>query len=199
MQPFASPCIILSMTQSDEEQLIKEAQKNNQGFVKLYDIHYAKIFGYIFRRTLDLERTKDITSETFLKAYINIGKFQWKNIPFSAWLYRIATNEMNMADRTKTFKPDSYHDLREQGLLEIADPQSLESEKLIMENQLQQSKDFIQVQEKLKHLAVKYQEVIALRYYEEKSVKEIADILRKKEGTVKSLLSRGIDKLKILF
>lgn len=186
------------MTQSDEEQLIKEAQKNNQGFVKLYDIYYAKIFGYIFRRTLDLEQTKDITSETFLKAYINIGKFQWKNIPFSAWLYRIATNEMNMAYRTKTFKPDSYHDLAEQGLLEIAEPQSLESEKILMEYQLQQSKDFIQIQEKLKHLPVKYQEVIALRYYEEKSVKEIADILSKKEGTIKSLLSRGIDKLKIL-
>ncbi|MGI8584642.1 MAG: hypothetical protein ACR2KX_20830, partial [Chitinophagaceae bacterium] len=72
------------MTQPDEEQLIKEAQNNNYGFVKLYDIYYSRIFGYIFRRTLDLEQTKDITSETFLKAYINIGKFHWKNIPFSA-------------------------------------------------------------------------------------------------------------------
>ena len=48
----------------------------------------------------------------------------------------------------------------------------------------------------IKKLDIKYQEVISLRFFEQKSIKEIAVILNKKEGTVKSLLYRGIDKLK---
>jgi RNA polymerase sigma-70 factor, ECF subfamily len=186
------------MSLPEEEFLIKAAQEDNQGFVKLYDINHAKIFGYIFRRTLDLELTKDLTSETFLKAYLNLKKFQWRNIAFSAWLYRIATNEMNMADRKKRYKPDSLHLLMEYSFFEVADPRSLESEKQMMEEELEQSEDFKLIQQKLKMLPGKYREVIALRYFEDKSIKEIAEILDKKEGTIKSQLSRGIDKLKLL-
>jgi RNA polymerase sigma-70 factor (ECF subfamily) len=186
------------MTLSEEEFLIKAAQEDNQGFVELYDIYYAKIFGYIFRRTLDIELTKDLTSETFLKAYLHIKKFQWRNIAFSAWLYRIATNEMNMADRKKRYKPESIQLLMEYSYFEVADPRSLEAEKQIMEEELELSKDFKLIQQNLKLLPGKYREVIALRYFEDKSIKQIAEILDKKEGTLKSQLSRGIDKLKLL-
>lgn len=187
------------MTSLEEQQVIKEAQKDNESFAKLYDLYYPRIFGYIFRRTLDLERSKDITSETFIKAFINVGRFQWKNVPFSSWLFRIATNEMNMADRKKKYKTESLHQFPGKGTLDIADPQSLETEQIAIEKQLQQSKDFLAVQQKLLLLPLKYREVIALRYFEDKSIKEIAEILDKNEGTVKSLISRGIDKLKILF
>ena len=87
----------------EEQLLVEKAKTDKEAFVRLYDFYYPKIFGYVFRRTLELERTKDITSETFLKAYLNIGRFQWKKIPFSSWLFRIATNEMNMADRKKKY------------------------------------------------------------------------------------------------
>jgi len=74
----------------------------------------------------------------------------------------------------------------------------MDEEKNEVEKQLQQSKDFVNVQQKLLLLPVKYQEVIALKYFEEKSIKEIVEILEIKEGTIKSLLSRGIEKLKNL-
>ena len=60
---------------------------------------------------------------------------------------------------------------------------------------LKEYHDFLLIHSKLKHLSLKYQEVISLKYFEEKSIKEICEILNKKEGTVKSLLSRGIEKL----
>jgi RNA polymerase sigma factor (sigma-70 family) len=186
------------MNLSEEQELIQEAQKNNESFVKLYDMYYSRIFGYIFRRTLDLEKSKDICSETFLKALVNIKRFRWKNIPFSAWLYRIATNEMNMADRLSRYRPASLEKFMQNPPFDIIDPNTLETEKLMLEKQMKQNEDFIAIQQKLLLLPSKYQEVIALRYFEEKSIKEIADILDKKEGTVKSLLSRGIDKLKDL-
>jgi RNA polymerase sigma-70 factor (ECF subfamily) len=186
------------MTQEEEKLLINEAKTSNESFVKLYDYYYPKILGYSFRRTLDLNLSKDITSETFLKAFTGIGKYQWKGIPFSSWLFRIASNEMNMLDRKKKYKPDSLTDLKERGVFEIVDNASLDEEKNELEKQLQQSNDFVNVQQKLLLLPVKYQEVIALKYFEEKSIKEIVEILEIKEGTIKSLLSRGIEKLKNL-
>ncbi len=199
MQPLFKCCIILiEMTQEEEQLIIKEAKTNNESFVKLYDYYYPKILGYCFRRTLDLNLSKDITSETFLKAFTGIGKYEWRGIPFSSWLFRIASNEMNMLDRKKKYNPDSLSLLKESGVFEIADIASLNEEKNELERQLQQSKDFINVQQKLLLLPIKYQEVISLKYFEEKSIKEIVVILEKKEGTIKSLLSRGIEKLKNL-
>ena len=199
MQPLFKCCIILiEMTQEEEQLIVKEAKTNNESFVKLYDYYYPKILGYCFRRTLDLNLSKDLTSETFLKAFTGIGKYQWRGIPFSSWLFRIASNEMNMLDRKKKYNPDSLTVLKESGVFEIADIASMNEEKNELERQLQQSKDFINVQQKLLLLPVKYQEVIALKYFEEKSIKEIAEILEIKEGTIKSLLSRGIEKLKHL-
>ncbi len=186
------------MTQEEEQLIVKEAKTNNESFVKLYDYYYPKILGYCFRRTLDLNLSKDLTSETFLKAFTGIGKYEWRGIPFSSWLFRIASNEMNMLNRKKKYNPDSLAVLKESGIFEVADTASLNEEKNELEKQLQQSKDFISVQQKLLLLPLKYQEVIALKYFEEKSIKEIAEILKIKEGTIKSLLSRGIEKLKNL-
>ena len=105
---------------------------------------------------------------------------------------------MNILDRKKKYSPDSLTSLKESGVFEIADKTSLSEEKNELERQLQQSRDFIKIQQKLLLLPVKYQEVLALKYFEEKSIKEIAEILEIKEGTIKSLLSRGIEKLKYL-
>ena len=199
MQPLFKCCIIfIEMTQEEEQLIVKEAKTNNESFVKLYVYYYPKILGYCFRRTLDLNLSKDLTSETFLKAFTGIGKYEWRGIPFSSWLFRIASNEMNMLDRKKKYNPDSLSLLKESGVFEIADIASLNAEKNELEKQLQQSKDFINVQQKLLLLPIKYQEVISLKYFEEKSIKEIVEILEKKEGTIKSLLSRGIEKLKNL-
>ncbi len=64
------------------------------------------------------------------------------------------------------------------------------------ENELQKNDQFLMVLKELKLLPVKYQEVISLKYFEGKDNKEIADILNIKEGTLKSLLSRGLEKLR---
>jgi hypothetical protein len=53
------------MNQKEEKLLINEAKISDESFVKLYDYYYSKILGYSFRRTLDLNLPKDITSETF--------------------------------------------------------------------------------------------------------------------------------------
>jgi RNA polymerase sigma-70 factor (ECF subfamily) len=185
------------MSPEEQQQLIRDAKTHSESFAKLYDFYYPKILGYAFRRTLDIDLAKDITSETFLKAYTNIGAFKWKGIAFSSWLFKIATNEMNMLHRKKRSTLASMEKINA-AIYGIDDGNAQEEEKEQVERQLKQSTEFIKVQQKLLLLPVKYQEVIALRFFEEKTIREIAEILACREGTIKSLLSRGIRKLREL-
>jgi RNA polymerase sigma-70 factor, ECF subfamily len=74
----------------------------------------------------------------------------------------------------------------------------IEEERAALENELKAHQDFILVQQALKLVDLRYQEVIALRYFESKDIREIGEILGKPEGTIKSLLSRGLEKLRQL-
>ena len=181
------------MEPSEEKELIKEAKKNPEVFGKLYERHYSKIFGYILKRTADLEIAQDITSETFFKALKKLWQFRWKNISFSAWLYRIANNEIADCFRKNKYKPISLEKIPEP--IAITNPSA---EILEAEHQLKKHQDFLMLQEKIAKLPIKYQEVITLRFFEKKKIKEISEILGKKEGTIKSLLHRGLEKLKKL-
>ncbi len=74
--------------------------------------------------------------------------------------------------------------------------ENLEEERLNAELQIEKHKQFIKVQKAVKELPIKYQDVISLKYFEKLKIKEISIVLNKKEGTIKSLLSRGITQLK---
>ncbi|HEV8284283.1 MAG TPA: RNA polymerase sigma factor [Chitinophagaceae bacterium] len=183
------------MPLDNERELLKRVRKDPQAFAVIYDQHYNSIFSYIFRRLANYELARDVTAETFLKAYQKIGVFEWRNIPISAWLFRIATNEINLHFRHAKNK-HSYLD--ETNLhLYLPYEEGIETEKAALEKALQENKEFLMIQKQLLRLNIKYQEVIALRYFEEKNIKEISTILSKKQGTVKSLLSRGLEKLRL--
>ncbi len=177
-----------------EKELLDRIKHEPQAFALLYDKYYNAIFGYVFRRTGQYDLAKDITAETFLRAYQKIDFFEWRNISFSAWLYKIASNETNLYFRKSRYSPSCLDDLQltNQFIYEAG----IETEKAALEKSMQELNEFRAVQKQLQQLGIKYQEVIALRFFEEKSMKEISDILGKNEGTVKSLLSRGLEKLR---
>ena len=179
------------MDLNDEKKLVERAKKDPEAFGELYEKNYSKIFSYILKRVADLDIAQDVCAETFLKVLKNIWKFRWRNIHFSAWLYRIANNEIaNHYRKNKKKKVP---------LEKIPEPTSaidLEEELMEAQDKLKNHEDFLKAQEKISKLPVKYQEVIILRFFEKKQIKEISEILGKKEGTVKSLLHRGIDQLR---
>ncbi len=179
------------MNLKEEKELIKEAKKNPEIFGKLYDQYYSQIFGYVLKRVADLEIAQDITSETFFKALKKLWQFRWRNIPFSSWLYRIANNEIANYFRKNKYKPVSLEKIPEP--ITVTNPST---EILEAEQELKKHQDFLILQEKITQLPVKYQEVITLRFFEKKKIKEIAEILGKKQGTIKSLLHRSLEKLK---
>jgi RNA polymerase sigma-70 factor, ECF subfamily len=180
----------------DEEKLLKEVENDPQKFGEIYEAFYKKIFVYVFRRVTDYDAAKDITAETFLRAYSGIGKFKWRNISILYWLYKIATNELNRYFNNRKYLPESLNRVQEEYGFDVTDYSNAETERIMLEEELEKHSEFIRINDAIKKLGIKYQDVVSLRYFEHKSIKELAIILDKKEGTIKSRLSRGIDKLK---
>jgi RNA polymerase sigma-70 factor (ECF subfamily) len=178
-----------------EKELVNRAKTDVNAFGLLYDEYYPKILGYVIRRTANIEIAKDITSEVFLKALHTIKRFQWRNIPFSAYLYRIAENKIiNGYNHNKQLNLLK----KEMEVLAIATGANDNDEITRIEADMQKHEDYLLLHRCIVKLPHIYQEVIVLRYFEKKSVAEICLILGKREGTVKSLLHRGLDKLKKL-
>ncbi len=182
------------MLPEEEKELLEKIQADQSQFGILFDHYYQPIFGYVFRRIADYDLARDISAETFLKAFLKIKSFQWKGISLSSWLYRIANNETNKYFRKLKYKPDKLGSIVKGESFFVF----IDNGREALEEELVMHQEFLDVHRNLKKLDIKYQEVIALRYFEGKDNKQIAGILEKPEGTVKSLLSRGIEKLKIL-
>ena len=180
----------------NDNELIASIRKDPSEFEILFRLYYRPIFGYILRRTGNPVHAADITADTFLKAFLHIKKYSYRGIPLKSWLYRIATNEVNMYFRN------------DQKFQQVIKAFVLENERQFardlrqdierLEAELELHTRYLEIQKNLKSLPFKYQEVIALKYFEGKNNKEISLILGIKAGTLKSLLSRGIEKLRNL-
>ncbi|MFI5139645.1 MAG: RNA polymerase sigma factor [Sphingobacteriales bacterium] len=184
------------MNPDHEVKLIEQCRTDPAAFGAVFDCWYKPVFGYIMRRTADYDLSKDIAAETFLKAFLKIHSFKWRGVSLSAWLYRIATNELNQYYRSSKYKPQSLQQLLENPQMEKLLHYAADDERELLENELKAFDDYNLIRINLLKLDLKYQEVIALRYFEQKTNSEISLILDKNEGTVKSLLSRGLEKLR---
>ena len=174
-----------------EEELVKRAQHSHEAFGELYELHYKRIFNYAVKRTANVQIALDITSVTFLKAFSQIKKYRWRDIPFAAWLYRIAGNEINDHFRREGRRPASFEQIAE-----LADTTDYMDEIHQAEEELSRHEEFLLLRQKLAELPPMYQEVIVLKFFEKKKIREMVKILGKKEGTIKSLIHRGLEKLK---
>ncbi|OGU35426.1 MAG: hypothetical protein A2068_07990 [Ignavibacteria bacterium GWB2_35_6b] len=186
--------VLLDNTTNSEQELIEKAQHDPQAFGILFDTHYDSVYRYILYRTNNKTLAEELTSETFFKALNGLWKFKWRSIPFSAWLIRIASNEINGHFRKKKYLE----------LVSIEEKHEILSEKIKStndgisnsENDFSKNLLFKKLHASIASLKNIYQEVIVLKYFEEKSIQEISELLGKSEGTVKSLLHRGLNKLK---
>lgn len=167
-----------------EMQHVEVAKSNPARFAVLYDNYYKSIFIFIYRRTEDEEVTADITSQVFLKALINIKKFEYRGVPFSAWLFRIAFNEINMYFRKSN--SNRVVSLEKSGLIQIA--QEI--------NEHDNSEAYQHLMTALKKLEVNDLQLIELRFFEKHSFAEIATILDITESNAKVKVYRILDKLK---
>ena len=85
----------------DEMMLIRRAKEDPERFGPLYTKYHEQIFRYIYQRMDDEDLAFDVTSQVFIKAMKNLHKYEYRGVPFSSWLYRIAKSELYQAFRDR--------------------------------------------------------------------------------------------------
>jgi RNA polymerase sigma-70 factor, ECF subfamily len=169
--------------EADERLLVEAAQKDPARFAELYENHFERVYAYVVRRVGDRAETEDLTSEVFHHALANLQKFEWRGIPFAAWLFRIAANLIS--DRWQRSSREQLAD----------DPEQIESVPA-------KAAEFDEVERKamlfrmVETLPPEQRRVVALRFVEQKSIKEVAREIRKTEGAVKQLQFRALTTLR---
>jgi len=154
-----------------------------QTFDQLYDQHLEAIFRYVLRRVANVAEAEDLTAQTFYKALRRFWRFRWSGGNASAWLYRIATNEVNTHYRS-------------QQTSSRVDPATVTTGRNDAEKELAVQRLYLDLHRALRRLDPNDQALIVLRYFEQKPYDEIAPILRSRPGTLAMRANRALKKLK---
>lgn len=171
----------------DEMTLITFAKKDPKRFGPLYTKYHEQIFRYIYQRVDDQELAFDVTSQVFVKALNNLHKYEYRGVPFSSWLYRIAKSELYQAFRDrkarKTVNVENMHVF--EMIEEFDEDDSIENKKKLIDC--------------LANLDYADMQLLELRYFEKRSYREIGEILEITENNAKVKSFRALKKLKNLF
>ena len=178
-----APASKRSPEQAEERLLVEAAQKDPSRFAELYEINFDRVYAFIARRLGDRDAAEDLTSEVFHKALANLRRFEWRGVPFAAWLLRIAANAI--ADR-------GQRTTRE---LAMDDPPEVSAEATV-DVDLEEVEHRARLFSLVEQLPGEQRRVVTMRFAEEKSIREIAEQLGRTEGAVKQLQFRGLQNLR---
>jgi len=162
--------------------LVERGQQGERGALEeLYLIHFDRIYSYLHMSVGNRHDAEDLTTQTFLKMLESIGKFRWQSAPFSAWLFRIAHNlAMDHFRAAKRWQPEE----------EVPEPQGEEepsAELTAMETIGRES-----MLKLIERLSPEQQQVLTLKFVFNLPNAEVAAILGKTEGAIKSLQHRAL-------
>jgi RNA polymerase sigma-70 factor (ECF subfamily) len=169
--------------EADDRLLIEAAQRDPARFAELYENNFERVYAYIVRRVGNRAETEDLTSEVFHHALANLNRFEWRGIPFSAWLFRIASNLIS--DRQQRSRREHVADDPRQ--IESFPATAAEIEEVERQATLFRLVDTLPAEQK---------RVVVLRFVEQKSIKDVAREIRKTEGAVKQLQFRALSALR---
>jgi RNA polymerase sigma-70 factor, ECF subfamily len=166
----------------EERLLVEAAQKDAARFSDLYEANFERVYAFVSRRVHSRADVEDITAEVFQHALENLPRFEWRGVPFAAWLYRIAANAI--ADRWQSLSRESGRPVMEAPSVEPDD------------TEIQRTEHRAQLFRNVAKLPSEQRRVIEMRFAEEKSIREIAKVLGKSIGAVKQLQFRAYQKLR---
>ncbi len=170
----------------EEFGVIKMAQDDPRHFGPLYKKYYQQIYRYVSQRMDDADLASDITSQVFVKALMNIKKFEFRGVPFSSWLYRIAKSELYQSFRDRKSALISTNVSLQSNIDDDNDEESIQNQKIF----LIQALSLMKPQELI---------LIELRFFEKKSFKEIGEIQNITENNAKVKTFRALERLRIIF
>ena len=168
---------------NDERLLIQAAQSDPGRFADLYENNFNRVYAFVARRVKDREEAQDVTAEVFHEALKNLGGFQWRGVPFAAWLLRIAANAL--ADRWQRAARSvevPAEDAQIENGADIVDAAEVERRAMLF-----QLVDRLPKDQRL---------VVMRRFVDQKSIREIAHELGRSDGAVKQLQFRALETLR---
>ena len=165
-----------------ERRLIEASQRQPRRFAQLYERYFDRVYAFALTRMADRVAAEDVTAETFRQAFENLARFEWRGVPFSAWLFRIAANAA-----TDHFKRISREDV----LVETSDvpDESWEARLIQVETRAR-------LFELVRKLPRDQRDVIVMRFGQEKSIRETAEVIGRTDGAVKALQHRAMQTLR---
>jgi RNA polymerase sigma-70 factor (ECF subfamily) len=165
--------------------LVERAQRGDRtALEELYLLHFDRIYSYLHLSVGTRHDAEDLTTQTFVKMLEAIGRFQWRSVPFSAWLFRIAHNlAMDHFRASRRWQPEE----------EI--PETVHGEESSAEEQALTSLGQTSMLALIDRLSPEQRQVLTLKFVFRFSNAEAAAILGKTEGAVKSLQHRALASL----
>jgi RNA polymerase sigma-70 factor, ECF subfamily len=167
--------------EADERLLVEAAQQDPARFADLYELNFERVYAYVVKRLQDRTESEDVTSEVFHQALANLKRFEWRGIPFAAWLFRIAANLIS--------------DRWQRSGREVCDEDAVESAQ-VSPAEIEEVERRATVFRLVDTLPAEQKRVVVLRFVEQKSIKEVAKEVRKTEGAVKQLQFRALSTLR---
>lgn len=170
-----------------EEAEIEAARGNPNKFAPLYNRYYARILGFVYQRVETKDDAYDITAQTFIAALENIGKYKSQGVPFSAWLFRIACNELNrFYKRSKVRQAICIDDTQVAEVLgELGEENSAVTDARLMQA--------------IQHLDEEEVQLLEMRFFDKRPFKEVCEILNISETAAKARVYRLLEKLKTIY
>src|SRR2546425_3824231 len=169
-------------TQDEMRELVERAQGGDRNALEeLYLRHFDRIYSYLHMSVGNRHDAEDLTTQTFLKMLESITRFRWQSAPFSAWLFRIAHNlAMDHFRATRRWQPEEDVPEPSEELEPSAEAAALQS--IGRESML----DLIE------GLSQEQQQVLTLKFVFNLPNAEVATVLGKTEGAIKSLQHRAL-------
>jgi RNA polymerase sigma-70 factor, ECF subfamily len=165
--------------------LVERAQNGDRlALEELYLLHFDRIYSYLHMSVGSRHDAEDLTTQTFVRMLEAIGRFQWRSVPFSAWLFRIAHNlAMDHFRANRRWQPEE----------EV--PETAQGEESSAEEQALASLGQTSMLTLIERLSPEQRQVLTLKFVFRFSNAEAAAILAKTEGAVKSLQHRALASL----
>ena len=165
-----------------ERRLIEASQRDRNRFGQLYERYFDRVYAFAITRTRDRTAAEDVTAETFRRALQNLCHFQWRGVPFSAWLLRIAANAAS--------------DLLRQEARHTPLDSLPEDEWEPWETRLIEVEQRTRLIELVRRLPKDQRRVIFMRFVDRRRNREIAQAIGRSEGAVKALQFRALQNLR---
>jgi RNA polymerase sigma-70 factor (ECF subfamily) len=167
-------------SEPDDKELVERARIDPRGFADLYARHFDRVYAFVRHRVALRSDAEDLTGEVFKQALANFPRFEWRGVPFIAWLYRIAGNAIAdhyaRAARERTL-PAGGDAEAEGAAWEVAERRAL-------------------LYRAVRELPADQQRVVHMRFGEERTVADIARALGRSEGAIKQLQFRALQQLR---